>query len=89
MITGVVTGFAQTETVHGTADYAVVEDVDTNEETFVIIGGGLNQLKNQEHKLVRLTYEGEKENPNPKKGRAKVFKAYKVEVDDDFDPFAE
>jgi hypothetical protein len=81
VLQAVVIGFEKVETVHGEADAAIVLNFDTREETQVIIGGGLQPLlKVEPHTLVRITFEGEKENPNPKKGRSKVFKSYQFEV---------
>lgn len=82
-ITGHVVKFFNAETVHGLAVYAVVRDVETDEDYNAVIGGGLLQLRNQGGKLVRITYEGEGVNPNAKKGRNQKFKKFKLEVDDE------
>lgn len=83
---GVITGFEETETVHGTAEVAVLVDYTTREEFKVIIGGGLLGLKNlTPHELVKITFEGEKINPSPKKGRSAKFKAFQLERATKFD----
>ncbi len=82
-VEGHIIKFMEVETVHGTADAAVIRDADGNDKKFVI-GGGALPLKDQAPgSYVRVTYDGEQTNPNPKPGRAKKFKAFTVEVDPD------